>query len=200
MRKLTEWNRFDALADGTLPEEYIGKFVTGETCLVAVGKPILSQNTSIGDMIIMGSGQEIQVSQQKQERFVWEMGTRRGVIVPGRAVGSLTIAKMQICGPSILKALYGYMTPEEIEALYEMPGAKDGDFWLNLNSEVFDRPTGIGLFMRDLENNQVASFFFENLYVGGHQFQLGAQTQVIGETVTARYEAIMPLPVLGLTD
>lgn len=200
MRKLTEWNRFDALVDGTLPEEYINKFVTGETCLVAVGKPVLSMNTNIGDLIVMGSGQEIQIAQQKQERFVWEMGSRRGVIVPGRAVGSLTISKLQIAGPSLLKALYGYMTPEEIDALYDKPGPKGGDFWLNLNSEVFDRPTGIGLFMRDLENDQVASFFFENMYVGGHQFSLGAQTQVIGESVTSRYEAIYPLPIVGLTE
>lgn len=195
MRRLVDWDRFDALVDGTLPEEYINKFVTGETCLIAVGKPVLTMNKEIGDLILVGSGQEIQVAQQKQQQFVWEMGSRRGVIVPGRATGSLTITSMQIHGPSILKALYGYLEEEEILAIKDKPGPEGSNVWLNLNSELFDSPTGIGLMMRDLANEQVASYFFENVYIGGHQFGTGAQTIVIGESVQARYEAIKALPI-----
>jgi hypothetical protein len=198
MRRLAEWNRFDGLVDGTLPEEYINKFVTGETCLIAVGKPVLSMNTDLGDLVLLGSGQEIQVQQQKQEKFVWEMGSRRGVLVPGRAVGSLSLSKMQLHGPSLLKALYGYLGEDELLALKDKPGPVNGDFWLNLCSEVFDRPTGIGLMMRDMENSQFSSFFFENLYIGGHQFATGAQTIVIGESVQTRFEAIIPLPMADL--
>ena len=195
MRTLAEWNRFDGLIDGTLPEDYINKFVTGETCLIAVGKPVLSMNTDLGDLILLGSSQQIQISQQKQAQFVWEMGSRRGTIVPGRAVGSLTLSKMQVHGPSLLKSLYGYLDDDEVEALKDKPGPVGGDMWLNLASEVFDRPTGIALMMRDLENNQFSSFFFENLYIGSHQFATGAQTMVIGESVQTRFEAILPLPL-----
>jgi len=200
MRRLAEWNRFDGLVDGTLPEEYINKFVTGETCLVVVGKPVLSMNTDIGDLVLLGGGQAIQVNQQKRSEFIWEMGSRRGVIVPGRAVGSLTLSKMQIHGPSLMKAMYGYLTDDEIAALKDKPGPENGDFWLNLCSDVFDRPTGIGLMMRDLQNEQYSSFFFENLYIGGHQFATGAQTVVLGESVQTRFEAIKALPIAGITS
>ena len=200
MRKLSDWDRFDGLASGVLPEEYLGKFVTGETCLIVVGKPVLSMNTSLGDLVIVGSGQQIAVQQQKQTQFVWEMGSRRGTIVPGRTMASLTISKMQVHGPSLLKSLYAHMTADELAAIREKAGPDGSEFWLNLASDVFDMPTGIGLMMRDLQNKQYSSFFFEDVYVGGHQFATGATTIVMGESVQCKTEAILPLPMAGLVD
>jgi len=196
MKLLSEWNHADGLVDGTLPEEYINKFVTGETCAVVVGNPILSQNQSLDSLTVVGSAQQIQISQNKQVRFVWEMGSRRGSIVPGRASGTMAITKMMLHGPSVLKALYSYITEEELDALYQRPGY--GEFWLNLNSELFNRPTGIGLIMRDNEASQFGSFFFEACYIASHQFAVGAQTMVIGENIQTRFEAIKPLPIVGL--
>lgn len=196
-KTLAEWNMYDGLVDGTLPEEYINQFITGETCAVVVGQPILSQNTSIEDLTMVGSAQQIQVTQNKQLRFVWEMGSRRGTLVPGRATGTLAMTKMMVHGPSILKALYSFVDDDTLEALYQKPG--QNEFWLNLNSELFNQATGIGLVMRDQQNDAFASFFFEAAYIGSHQFGVGAQTMVIGENVRTRFEAIKPLPIVALT-
>ena len=197
MKTLSQWNHKDGLVDGTLPEDYIDKFVTGETCVIVVGKPVLSQNTSVGDLMVLGSAQQIQVSQNKQLRFTWEMGSRSGTLVPGRSSGTLAITKMMLHGESLLKALYSRITAEELQALYDKPGY--GDFWLNLNSEVFNKGTGIGLIMRDNESNQFGSFFFENVHIASHAFAVGAATMVIGENVNTQFERIKALPVLGLT-
>jgi hypothetical protein len=106
------------------------------------------------------------------------------------------MTKMMLHGPSLLKALYAFITTAELEALYDMPGY--GDFWLNLNSELFNRGTGIGLIMRDQQANQFGSFFFENTYIASHMFAVGAQTMVIGENVNTQFERIKPLPIVGL--
>ena len=197
MKTLGTWNHADGLVDGTLPEEYVNKFVTGETCVIVVGNPILSNVTDTDGLTVVGSAQQIQISQGKQVRFVWEMGSRRGTIVPGRASGQMTITKMMLHGPSVLKALYSYVDDTELEALYQQPGY--GDFWLNLNSELFNRPTGIGLIMRDNEAEQFGTFFFEACYIASHQFAVGAQTMVIGENIQTRFEAIKALPITGFT-
>lgn len=196
MKRLTEWNHKDGLIDGTLPEDYIDKFVTGETCAVVVGKPVLAMNTSMEDLVVIGSAQQIQISQNKQLRFTWEMGSRWGTIVPGRSTGTLALTKMMLHGFSILKSLYSFVTTEELAALYDKPGY--GDFWLNLNSELFNRGTGIGLIMRDNQANQFGSFFFENTYIASHMFAVGAQTMVIGENVNTQFERIKALPIVGL--
>jgi len=196
MKHLAEWNQYDGLIDGTLPEDYIDKFVTGETCAIVVGKPVLAQNTSIGDLKVLGSAQQIQISQNKQLRFTWEMGSRWGTITPGRATGTMAITKMMLHGPSLLKALYAYVTEEKLASLYDKPGY--GNFWLNLNSELFNHGTGIGLIMRDIEANQFGSYFFENSHIASHQFAVGAQTMVVGENVNMRFERIKALPVVGL--
>lgn len=194
-KTIAQWNPFDGLVDGTLPEEYIEKFATGETCAVAVGHPILSQNTSITDFTLVGSMQQITVSQNKQLRFVWEMGGSRGTIVPGRVSGTLGMTKMLLHGQSILKALYSFVSDAEIDALARIPGY--GDFWLNLASQLFNRPLGLGFIMRNLQNSQYATYFFEATYIGSHQFGMGSQTMVAGENVSTRYEAIKPLPLIG---
>ena len=196
MKRLSEWNHADGLVDGTLPEDYIEKFVTGETCAIVVGKPVLSQNTSIGDLLVLGSAQQIQISQQKQLTYTWEMGSRSGTIVPGRSRGSMGLTQMMLHGPSLLKALYSRITDEELQALYDKPGY--GNFWLNLNSEVFNKGTGIGLIMRDTSNNQFGSFFFENFHIAAHNFAVGANTMVIGESINGQFERIKALPIVGL--
>jgi hypothetical protein len=195
MKRVTEWNQFQGLVDDTLPEEYINKFVTGESCALCCGAPTLSMVQSTENLWVIGSVQTVAISQQKQLQFLWEMGGRRGTIIPGRATGQLTISKAQIHGPSLLKAFYSYLDQEIIDALYEKPG--NNQMWLNLNSEVFNRPVGIGLIMRDLESSLWDSFFLEVTYFGSHQFAMGANTLVLGENVSGRYEAIAPLPIAG---
>ena len=196
MRRISDWNQFQGLVDGTLPEEYINKFVTGETCALCCGAPTLAMSEDFGSIYVVGSIQTVAVSQQKQLQFLWEMGSRRGTIIPGRSAAQITISKAQIHGPSLLKSFYAYLDQAVIDALYDKPGT--GDMWLNLNSEIFNRPVGIGLIMRDLEASLWSSFFFEGTYFGSHQFATGANTLVLGENVAGRCEAIAPLPLAGV--
>lgn len=196
MRRLSQWDSRDGNVSDTLPSEYIQKFVTGETCVIVVGKPVLSDNKSINDLVVVGSTQQIQITQQKQLQFTWEMGSRWGTIVPGRSNGTLALTKMMLRGESLMKALYGYITDEELDALYNKPG--NGNFWLNLNSELFNRPTGLGLIMRDLESNQYASYFFQSSYISNHNFAVGSGTLVVGESVNMQFERMLPLPIIGL--
>lgn len=82
---------------------------------------------------------------------------------------------------------------EQLLAIRANPGF--GNFFINIASELFNQPTGLMVYMRNSRNVDFGAIYLEQVYVGGHQFQLNASVNVIMESVTLEFERLVPVEV-----
>lgn len=199
-RSVNAWNYQLGFADGSEPRDYSGKFITGRTCVVAAGHPIFEDNTSdVGSLKVLGITQSLSLNQAKQLQRVYELGSSENVIVPGRSAGTLALTRVWYSGRNLLKALYGNVTDEQLEALLgPVPGY--GNVFLNLASGLYDHPFGLliiatsqGNALTEQDNLLVASVFAENAYLQNYGVTMASQAVVLAEQAVIQYERLIPV-------
>ena len=84
-------------------------------------------------------------------------------------------------------------------ALARLPDIRDNPGYnnviLNLNSDLFSQPYGMILYMKDNHENDVAAVYLEECYVANHSMAISANSVVVAENVTMRFERIVPIKV-----
>lgn len=187
-------------ADGTNPKDYNGRFITGRTCFLAAGEPIYEDNADdLSKLKVIGVTQNIGLQFQKQLQRIFELGSSENLIVPGRAVPSLSISKVWYSGPNIQKALYPNVTEEELDALKgQRPGYNNT--YMNLASHMFDHPCGLLMVMTSqgnslttYDNELVAAYFAENCYIQASGLQMAANSVVLAERSALQVERVLPI-------
>lgn len=73
------------------------------------------------------------------------------------------------------------------------PGEPGGNLWLNLASDVFSQPIGLGLFMKDSNADVVGAFYFEQCMITNHGFGTDAGGTIITENASITFERMVPL-------
>ena len=105
---VNDWNYQAANVGQLSPGDYIGKFIEGETILLAAGPPVYDPDSlnDIAQMHVIGMTQSIGITEGKQIQRVFEIGSRKGYLVPGRSAGSMVISKIWANSDSLLGSLY----------------------------------------------------------------------------------------------
>lgn len=167
----------------------------------------------------MGLMENASLSQSKQLQRLFEIGSSRSYFVPGRVVGSLSYGRVFYNGVSLLRGQYAYYTstgkynisPSDLNISYQPsvgqkatpdlrvnPGYNG--FWMNLASDVFNRPTGNFWYFRDMANRDVASLYFEYMYCQGTQLQISSGSVLLMEGGSFQFDRIVPAKMaLGST-
>lgn len=151
------------------------------------------------------------ISQSKSLRRIAEVGSKRFHFVTGRTMSSMSIARILFNGPSLLRVLYAYMgqaafdgdldvenlIPDNVNVtdakIISAPGYKD--FFVNLDSSMFDMPFGLMFYMEDSQKGVYGAFYCTECYINTHQFNVGASSDVIAEGVTIQFDRIVPINV-----
>ena len=63
-------------------------------------------------------------------------------------------------------------------------------FFINLSSSFFNRPTGLGFVLYDMENQPYGGFYLENCYIQAHTFSVASQQTVLVENVSFRASSV----------
>ena len=147
---------------------------------------------------------------------VWEIGSERSYFIGGRTQGSLNLSRVHYHGASLLRVLYAYyedlIPPTIVNAMWPNAGAKAmanphdviippgyENIYINLASDLFAQPTGMLLYMRDINQATLGAVYFESCYVPNHNWQTDAQGVLVQEQVGIQYERIVPVEVGALT-
>jgi hypothetical protein len=103
-----------------------GEFVSAESTLIAAGPPELgmtgitvqeSGDVEIGRADVSEPGDTVYpigvvenfgITQALQVQKLFEIGSARAYMIPGKVLGSVSIARAMYSGPSLLKVLYAY--------------------------------------------------------------------------------------------
>lgn len=78
----------------------------------------------------------------------------------------------------------------------------NAEFFINLASEFFNRPLGLGCVLFDMQQQAYGGFYLEECYIQSHRFSASAQQTVLMEDVGIRCTALRPISIdeLGTTS
>ena len=74
-------------------------------------------------------------------------------------------------------------------------GSENADFWINLASDLFDKPFGLLCLLRDHRDTPYGAFYLEDCNLQAHQFNINASSVMVAEGVSAQYDKMVPLAV-----
>lgn len=194
------YNYQDGFVDGTIPKDYIGRFITGRTIAMSASRySTYADNTDVANLYTVGMVQGLAYSQAKQLQRLFELGSSENTIVPGRSVGTLQLSRVWYHKGNFLRVFYTGVTDEEIKALRgPVPGYDD--LFLNLASGLYDNPCGLlltihsqGNALSTYDSTLVGQLFLENAYIQNHGIQMSAQAVVLAEQVSIQFERAIPV-------
>lgn len=180
--------------------------------LVGVPEPA-TQRLQASYLFPIGVVENMTIVSNRQIQILFEIGSKRQFYIPGRVVPQISLARTLFHGPNILRALYSYypadLLPGRVRDLVqsspaafkellssriqEVPGYMD--LFVNLNSDLFDRPFGLLMIMKDDCNRPYGSFYLENAFINNHQMSINASSTLVAEGVTIQFERIVPVDI-----
>lgn len=164
----------------------------------------------------LGQTQQIALGQNTNIMRLFEIGSRRSYFITGRSVGQLSVRKAWYHGASILRLMYAYHQssqgenqfpsmfgsnltshPDNINSpIYDSPGYDN--FFVNLASDLFSRPIGLLMTVRDNTKQTLGMAYFEQCYIPTHGFTLDAASVLVQEQITLNFERIVPVQAAGV--
>jgi len=151
------------------------------------------------------------IGQNKQVQRIYEIGSSRSYFIPGRTLQNLQFSRVFFNGPSLMKALYAVYEDSSAISAYEAnlndvriayssstknrPGY--GQFFINLQSDLFNQPFGLAVMFRDQRSRWYGAFYCEMAYLQGHQFSVSAGSVLIVEGAQAQFDNLVPIDIAG---
>ena len=218
--KLSEWDHHKYKSIEYTKD---GDNVSGESCLVCAGPPLLSMtggvlaNTSddtneveLADSTAypLGLAQGFSIGQNRQQVRVYELGSRWDYIFTGKAVGQITISKIFHSAGNLLRYLYAYYSTSgvvNVPALFTNSAASSmamndvyinpgsESFFLNFFSDLFKNPIGLLFILVTNQNNFIGSFYLERCAVHNYNISFDAQGVVVQENSTVSFGNVKPI-------
>jgi len=172
-----------------------------------------------------GMIQSVGLSQNSNQPRLFEVGTDRHYTLRGRTLGQIGISAIEYDGPTLLRRAYaafsdgvniGSLFPNRYyqdfgtasnedginDAPIEVtPGYENG--WINMASDVFERPFGTLLVMKTSDQRTHTAVYAESCYIPSHNLRFDASGTIITSGVSIQYERIIPVrvsPVRELTS
>ena len=165
-------------------------------------------NTSSDILMPMGLTEQFTLTQNKQTQRIFEIGSSRSYIIPGRTIQALNLGRIFFNGPSLLRILYGVyqdvggsfsgsVESYTIEVDLQLK-AGYGQFLINLGSDLFNYPFGLGVFLRDQSGRWYGAYYCEYAFVNGYSMSISSGSILLVEGATAQFDTIRPIDITGV--
>ena len=190
------------------------------TVLICAGPADLDSATSstinTGVRIVpIGLIETAQISMNKPLSRIFEIGSYLSYIIPGRAVGGISLSRVFFNGPSLLKVLYRgevkadssdgthkfaqfassprYKEDGTTEIAGQFANIGSGNLAMNLASKFFNQPVGLGFFFKDQSSGVLSQIYFEGCYVSTLNLGISANMNVLTEAVNMEFIRCRPI-------
>lgn len=181
------WTTFNSASEFISPTP---KFPGAKTTVLAAGPPVF-EDAIEEEAKVIGLTQSFAWNQGKQVTRIFELGSGGNFLVPGRGAGSASASQVMFAGPTLLGDFYPNVSEEEIQAMYRKPGYNKR--YVNLMSELFDRPFGLFAMFLTPSNELILSFYLEACYISGSQSGVSAQGNIIVNNAAFQYQDMIPV-------
>lgn len=148
-----------------------------------------------GSMLPIGMFQAFTISTAVQVLPMQAIGSGRNFFLRNKSQSNWQMQRALINGRNLLRALYHSAVNARIPVhQLDDPAAtaQNSQFWINLDSELYYIPFGIGGIVRAKAHALVASFYNELALINSYTTGLMAGQAMIAESVTGVCDRVMP--------
>lgn len=165
--------------------------------LVLAGNARLTESATgdVNALLAIGMIQTIQISQTKPSQPVQAIGSGRSFFISGKAQGSGTIGRLFVNGRNLLRVLYHNARQAELEVnLFDDKAANSltSQFYINLDSELYLIPFGLGCIFRTKAHDFVGGFYAELCMINNWAVAFQAGPAAIAEQVSFMFDRLLP--------
>lgn len=185
--------------------------ITSENVLIAAGPARLDQvgEDFTSKVFPLGMVEQASVGQQKFLQQVREVGSRRTYIISSYSSGQISLSRIMYSQASLLRVLTlanddgaDLDNPAGSTSFVPFNGdvaenTRNRDFYINMQSELFDRPIGLLFYILDQRNIPYGAMYAEDVMIQTHNFALAAQGVSISEQVSLVFDRLVPVAVSG---
>lgn len=185
--------------------------ITPENFFMAAGPARLQQ---VGDdfankVFPLGMTEQASVNQQKSVQPIREIGSRRSYHISSYSTGQISLSRVMYSQASLLRVLTianddhdGLDSPAGARSHLPFSGdvgedTRDRNFYINMQSTIFDRPIGLLFYILDQRNIPYGAMYVEDAMIQTHSFALAAQGISISEQVSMVFDRMVPVAVRG---
>jgi len=159
---------------------------------------VLANGAGISSLLAIGMLQSIQFTQTKPTQPLMAIGSGRSFFVSGKSQTQWTIARLFINGRNLLRVLYHNAVAGGVAmtSFDDKPSlANTSSFFINLDSELYYVPFGLGAIFRNKTHDLVGSFYAELCMINSYAIGINAGQNMILENVTGLADRLLPWQV-----
>ena len=160
-----------------------------------LGSVPVSGSTGASSLLAIGMLQSISFTQTKPTQPLMAIGSGRSFFVSGKSQTQWSIARLFINGRNLLRVLYhnfvgggGDPSMFDDRAAYRNNSA----FFINLDSELYYIPFGMGVIVRNKAHSLVGSFYTELCMINSYAMAVNSGQNMILENVTGLADRMLP--------
>ena len=147
-------------------------------------------------LLALGMMQSFQMSQTKPTQPMMAIGSGRLFYTSGKAQTSWTMGRILMNGRNLLRALYHSARSAGIDpSRFDDPACSPSgsqQFYLNLDSELYLIPIGLGAVIRDKSHGYVGGGYLELCCINSYSLAIAAGQNMALESVTGLADRILP--------
>jgi hypothetical protein len=121
---------------------------------------------------------------------VIQMANGRALQGGSDSVGAAILTKGQGLADTFPKI---YFEPGSLASADPETGDKPHSFFINLMSELFSHPFGMGVVLRDNRNRNYGALYCEDCFITSHSFGISSSSSLITEAVNFQCDAAIPM-------
>jgi hypothetical protein len=166
--------------------------------LVMAG-PARKQNLSQGfaNLLAIGMLQAVNFTQTKPTQPMMAIGSGRSFYVSGKAQTQWTMGRLFVNGRNLLRVLYhnavaGGIDPSQFDDQATDTSAAGKKFFINLDSELFLIPFGLGTVFRDKTHGFCGGFYAELSMITSYAIGWNAGQNLVLENVSGMSDRLLP--------
>jgi hypothetical protein len=149
----------------------------------------------VNKLLAVGHLQSAQFTQQKPTQPVMAIGSGRTFFVSGKAQGQVTLGRLFVNGRNILRVLYHNARSNDLNVgdMDDIPARKkENAFYVNLDSELYLIPFGLGALFRDKIHDTIGGFYAELSMITSYALGFNAGQNMIMEQVNIVFDRLQP--------
>lgn len=208
-RNLTSWRFQDQYVERVMDNAAYTSAHPDDTLVLAGPARIDTVDTastasdSIQSLLAIGMLQNVTFAQSKNTVPVMAIGSGRSFFVSGKAQGQGSMQRLFVNGRNLLRVLYhvaraARLPVENLDdpAAYSV----ESKFYINLDSELYYIPFGLGTLFRTKAHDVVGGFYSELTMITQYQVGFQAGGNQIAESVSFFFDRLMPWDASGVMD
>jgi len=163
---------------------------------------IAGTDLSTQTLLAIGMMQNMSITQVKSTQPVMAIGSGRSFFVSGKAQGNGNIQRLFVNGRNLLRVLYHNARAGKLEVQkFDDPAAKafENQFYINLDSELYLVPFGLGVIFRTKAHDFVGGMYAELTLIQSYNIGIQAGSNMIAEQVSFMFDRLMPFAANEVT-